>query len=94
LLGAAVRHMNWSDFVANKLAPHLGMTSADAVARHLCARHGIGEEPPDPAAIAALQETLRRGLVRFVGQERADEIARSLSSRARSCDSAAHDRYD
>ncbi len=62
--------------IAEVLTPHLGANTADAVARHLCAKHGVGEAPADPAVIDALRETIRRGLVAFVGSERAAELAR------------------
>ena len=63
--------------IAQVLTPHLGANTADAVARHLCAKHSVvGEGPVDPAVLTALQETIRRGLVAFVGAERADELAR------------------
>ncbi len=58
------------------LAPHLGENTADAVARHLCAKHGVtGEGPVDPEKVQMLQDTIRRGLVAFVGPERANELA-------------------
>jgi hypothetical protein len=62
--------------IAQVLTPHLGANTADAVARHLCAKHGVGERPVDDATQAALQETIRRGLVAFVGAQQADELAR------------------
>lgn len=62
--------------IAQVLTPHLGANTADAVARHLCAKHGVGEGPVDPAVLDALQETIRRGLVAFVGAQRASELAR------------------
>jgi hypothetical protein len=62
--------------IAQVLTPHLGANTADAVARHLCAKHGVGEGPADPAVLDALQETIRRGLVAFVGSARAEELAR------------------
>lgn len=57
------------------LTPDLGANTADAVARHLCAKHGVSEGSIDPEKAAALQDTIRRGLVAFVGAERADELA-------------------
>ena len=62
--------------ISQVLTPHLGANTADAVARHLCAKHGVGEGPIDPTVQTALQETIRRGLVAFVGAQRADELAR------------------
>jgi len=61
--------------IAKVLTPHLGASTADAVARHLCAKHGVGEGPVEPAVLGALQETIRRGLVAFVGAEQAKELA-------------------
>jgi len=45
------------------------------VARHLCAKHGVGAGPVDATAQTALKETIRRGLVAFVGAQQADELA-------------------
>lgn len=67
--------MNVAEHVARALSPHLGANTADSVARHLCAKHGIGEGQPDAESLQKLQETLRRGLVAFVGNERAAELA-------------------
>jgi hypothetical protein len=61
--------------IAQVLTPHLGANTADAVARHLCAKHGVGEATVDPTVLSALQETIRRGLVAFVGAQRADELS-------------------
>ncbi|HZM50310.1 MAG TPA: hypothetical protein VFE68_07460 [Vicinamibacteria bacterium] len=61
--------------IAQVLTPHLGANTADAVARHLCAKHGVGEGPVDATAQTALKETIRRGLVAFVGAQQADELA-------------------
>src|SRR6185503_4436131 len=63
------------DRIAKVLGPHLGDTTADIVARHLCAKHEIGEGPVDAAKAEQLQETLRRGLVAFVGTDRAKELS-------------------
>ena len=62
--------------IAQVLTPHLGPSTADAVARHLCAKHGVSDAPVEPGVLAALQETIRRGLVAFVGAERAVELSR------------------
>jgi len=63
-----------SDKIAAVLSPHLGALSADAVARHLCAKYGIGEIV-DPDKVAALRDFLERGLVAYVGAERARSLA-------------------
>jgi hypothetical protein len=60
--------------IAAKLSPHLGAHSADAVARHLCAKHGIGEGA-SAQQLGEFKELLRRGLVAFVGAERAASLA-------------------
>jgi len=64
-----------SDRIANILAPHLGAITADSVARHLCAKHEIGEGEVESSRSELLRETLRRGLVAFVGAERARNLA-------------------
>lgn len=61
--------------IARVLGPHLGDNTADAVARHLCAKHGVSEGPVSPAQVTVLQDTLRRGLVAFVGAEQAKALA-------------------
>src|SRR5262249_61753547 len=61
--------------ITEVLTPHLGANTADAVARHLRAKHGVGEGPVDAATADALHQTIRRGLVAFVGSERAAELA-------------------
>lgn len=63
-----------SDKIAAVLAPHLGGLSADAVARHLCAKYGIGETV-DADKVAALRDFLQRGLVAYVGAEQARTLA-------------------
>jgi hypothetical protein len=68
--------MNLADRIAAVLTPDLGALTADSVARHLCAKHHVGEGPIDPEKARKLQETIRRGLVAFVGPERAAELAR------------------
>jgi hypothetical protein len=60
--------------MASVLAPHLGAQSADAVAHHICAKYGIDEEA-DREKLEILRDFLRRGLVVFVGAEKAQEIA-------------------
>jgi hypothetical protein len=62
--------------IAEVLSPHLGSQTADAVARHLCARHGIEDEAVDLVAVASLQEAIRKGLIPFVGPAVAEELAR------------------
>jgi hypothetical protein len=61
--------------IASVLAPHLGAMTADSVARHLCAKHEISDGEIEPAQSELLRETLRRGLVAFVGAEAARSLA-------------------
>jgi len=66
--------MTAADRIAAVLSPHLGAHSADAVARHMCAKHGIAEGAAE-AKLGEFQELLRRGLVAFVGTDRAAALA-------------------
>jgi hypothetical protein len=68
--------MNLAEHISTILTPHMGAHTADSVARHLCAKHGVGEGPIPPETLVRLQDTLRQGLVAFVGAERADQLAR------------------
>jgi hypothetical protein len=76
--------MSLSDHITEILRPHMGEHTADSVARHLCAKHGVGDGPISAETLAQLHETLRRGLVAFVGAPRAEELARQCLSTARS----------
>jgi hypothetical protein len=68
--------MTLPERIALVLTPALGASIADSVARHLCAKHGMPEQGPlDGERLRELQETLRRGLVAFVGAERARALA-------------------
>jgi hypothetical protein len=68
--------MDLASRITQVLSPHLGANTADSVARHLCAKLGIsGEAPADPAKVQTLEDTIRRGLVAFVGPDRAAELA-------------------
>jgi len=60
--------------IAEVLTPHLGPLSADAVARHVCAKYGVTDEV-DPGTLDALRDFLQRGLVAFVGPEKARTLA-------------------
>jgi hypothetical protein len=62
--------------IADVLSPYLGSHAADHVARHLCARHGVVDEPIDPAIRSVLEETIRKGLISFVDPALARELAR------------------
>jgi hypothetical protein len=62
--------------ITSVLSTQLGTHTADSVARHLCAKHGIGpEQPTDPEKLRALRDEIQRGLVAFVGAERARSLA-------------------
>jgi hypothetical protein len=67
--------MSLPEQIAQVLTPELGASVADSVARHLCAKHGVLEGPVDADRLAELKETIRRGLVAFVGVERAKTLA-------------------
>jgi hypothetical protein len=62
--------------IADVLGPYLGGPTAYDVAEHLCARHGIVDEPNDPAVLSELQETIRKGLLSFVDPALARDLAR------------------
>ena len=67
--------------IAATLTPELGAHTADAVARHLCAKYGIGEDQAvDPEKLDLLRDFLRRGLVAYVGAERAERLAAAAIS--------------
>jgi len=67
--------MSLPEQIARVLTPELGASVADSVARHLCAKHGVLEGPVDVDRLRDLKETIRRGLVAFVGAERAKTLA-------------------
>lgn len=67
--------MQLSERITEILSPHLGAMTADSVARHLCAKHQVDEGELDPARVAKLKDTIRRGLVAFVGAEKAEDLA-------------------
>ena len=68
--------MSPSERIAAILTPDLGAITADSVARHLCAKYHVGDGPIEPETALRLQETIRKGLVAFVGPDRAAELAR------------------
>jgi hypothetical protein len=68
--------MDLAAHITSVLTPPLGANTADAVTRHLLAKHGVvsgGALDADTARM--LQDTLRRGLVAFVGAEQAQVLA-------------------
>ena len=69
--------MELAERITRVLTPHLGEHTADSVARHLCAKHAVtGDGPVEPGKVRELQDTIRRGLVAFVGPEKAEQLAR------------------
>jgi hypothetical protein len=66
--------MSLSSRIAAVLAPHLGAQSADVVSRHICAKFGV-EDTASTEQMAQLSEFLRRGLVAYVGNDKARELA-------------------
>jgi hypothetical protein len=66
--------MSYSEKIAVLLTPHLGAQSADVVARHICAKYGV-EEGASAEQLAQLTDFLRRGLVAYVGAQKAAELA-------------------
>jgi hypothetical protein len=68
--------MDLAAHITAVLTPPLGANTADSVTRHLLAKHGVTSgETLDPETARALQDTLRRGLVAFVGAEQAQALA-------------------
>lgn len=68
--------MTLSDRIADVLSPHMGQATARAVALHVCAKFGANGE----AELAAEERTklgdfLRRGLVAYVGADKAAQLA-------------------
>ena len=66
--------MSLVEQISSTLGPHLGQHSADAVARHTCAKLQVGDSP-NATELARLREYLRRGLVAYVGATSAEELA-------------------
>jgi len=69
--------MELAAHITRVLTPHLGEHTADSVARHLCAKHDVGEGPLSPEKAQKLQDVIRRGLVAFVGAEKAEQLAQA-----------------
>jgi hypothetical protein len=68
--------MDLAVHITEVLTAPLGANTADAVTRHLLAKHGVAAGAPvDPDTVRALHDTLRRGLVAFVGPEQAQVLA-------------------
>ncbi|HEY6553337.1 MAG TPA: hypothetical protein VI669_08280 [Vicinamibacteria bacterium] len=73
--------MNLPTRIAAVLAPHLGAQSADVVSRHICAKFGV-DETATALQMEQLTEFLRRGLVAYVGNEKARELAAQCATLA------------
>ena len=68
--------MDLAEHITGVLTPHLGAMTADAVARHLLAKHDLlGAQIVPEARASELRATIRKGLVAFVGSERAAALA-------------------
>lgn len=67
--------------ISQVLAPHLGEVTSDTVARHICAKYGITDSPT-PQQLEQLKDFLRRGLVAYVGSEKAEALATACVSAA------------
>lgn len=66
--------MTLPEKIAGVLAPDLGEHTADVVARHICAKFGA-DESCDAATLERIADFLRRGLVAYVGSDRARALA-------------------
>jgi reverse gyrase len=66
--------MSLPERIAAVLAPHLGEQSADATARHVCAKYGL-DDNASAGQIEQVVEFLRRGLVVYVGADKAKDVA-------------------
>jgi len=66
--------MSLPERIATILAPHLGELSADTVARHVCAKYELSDSA-SPQQMEQLTEFLRRGLVAYVGADKAKELS-------------------
>jgi hypothetical protein len=77
-----ITRLSLQDRITSTLSPELGPYTADVVARHLCAKFSVADEEKDPARLAELREFLRRGLVAYVGAERAEQLAVTATAAA------------
>jgi hypothetical protein len=68
--------MSLIEHISAILSPELGPHTADVVSRHLCAKFDVGETEKDPSRLSPLRDFLRRGLVAYVGAERAEELSK------------------
>lgn len=66
--------MKLPERIATILAPHLGELSADTVARHVCAKYELSDSA-SAQQMKQLAEFLRRGLVAYVGADKAKELS-------------------
>ncbi len=75
--------MTLIDRITATLTPELGPYTADVVARHLCAKFQLRDEEADAQRLSELRDFLRRGLVAYVGSERAEQLAASATAPVR-----------
>lgn len=66
--------MTLPERMATVLAPELGENTADVVCRHVCAKFGA-EDGCEATVLQQVGDFLRRGLVAYVGADRARELA-------------------
>lgn len=66
--------MTLPERMATVLATELGENTADVVCRHVCAKFGA-EDGCESAVLQQVGDFLRRGLVAYVGADRARELA-------------------
>jgi len=66
--------MELAERICGLLTPYVGSFTADATARHICAKFQIGESPDEEQA-RKLCDFLRKGLVAYVGAATAESLA-------------------
>jgi aryl-alcohol dehydrogenase-like predicted oxidoreductase len=66
--------MGLAERICELLTPHMGFFTADATARHICAKFQIGDSPDEEQA-RQLRDFLRKGLVAYVGAATAESLA-------------------
>jgi len=66
--------MGLAERICELLTPYVGFFTADATARHICAKFRIGDSPDEEQA-RQLCDFLRKGLVAYVGAATAESLA-------------------
>jgi hypothetical protein len=66
--------MGLAERICELLTPYVGFFTADATARHICAKFHIGDSPDEEQA-RRLCDFLRKGLVAYVGAATAESLA-------------------